>query len=48
VDGHAKYTRFAALKSGDFGLNPPDDSTPTLPAGLGHSGVCAKQYSPLF
>jgi len=48
ADGHARYKRFAALKSGDFGLNPPDDSTPTLPTGLGHSGVCGKQYSPLF
>src|SRR6266849_4772154 len=48
ADGHAKYKRFAALKSGDFGLNPPGDSTPTLPTGLGHSGVCGKQYSPLF
>jgi prepilin-type N-terminal cleavage/methylation domain-containing protein/prepilin-type processing-associated H-X9-DG protein len=46
VDGHARYRRTMALKSGDFGLTPPDDTM--LPTGDGHSGVCGKQYTGQF
>jgi prepilin-type N-terminal cleavage/methylation domain-containing protein/prepilin-type processing-associated H-X9-DG protein len=47
VDGHAKYKRFTALKSGVFGLNPPDDHAPDRSNGAG-SNVCGKQYATAF
>lgn len=46
VDGHAKYKRFTALKSGDFGLVPGDDTAPDR--GSGHNGVCGKTYATQF
>jgi len=46
VDGHAKYKRFTALKSGDFGLVPGEDTAPDR--GSGHNGVCGKTYATLF
>lgn len=42
MDGHAKYRKAAALRSGDFGLSPPNDRLETK--GWHHSGVCGKQY----
>jgi prepilin-type processing-associated H-X9-DG protein len=43
VDGHAKYRKTAALKSGEFGLSPGDDVQDVK--GTGHGGVCGKRYS---
>jgi prepilin-type N-terminal cleavage/methylation domain-containing protein/prepilin-type processing-associated H-X9-DG protein len=43
VDGHAKYKRNQAIKSGDFGLLPADDVQEGK--GLGHSGICGKTYN---
>jgi 8-oxo-dGTP pyrophosphatase MutT (NUDIX family) len=38
--------RTMALRSGDFGLDPPTDTM--LPTGDGHSGVCGKRYATQF
>jgi prepilin-type N-terminal cleavage/methylation domain-containing protein/prepilin-type processing-associated H-X9-DG protein len=43
VDGHAKYKKNAALRSGDFGLYPPDDQREIK--GTGHNGICGKVYT---
>jgi prepilin-type N-terminal cleavage/methylation domain-containing protein/prepilin-type processing-associated H-X9-DG protein len=43
VDGHVKYKKNAAIRSGDFGLDPPDDGRD--PKGNGHSGTCGKLYN---
>jgi len=43
VDGHAKYKKNKAIRSGDFGLSPATD--PLDPKGSGHSGVCGKTYN---
>jgi prepilin-type N-terminal cleavage/methylation domain-containing protein/prepilin-type processing-associated H-X9-DG protein len=43
VDGHAKYKKNAAIRSGDFGLSPGDDGRD--PKGDGHSGTCGKLYT---
>jgi prepilin-type processing-associated H-X9-DG protein len=43
LDGHARYKKSAAIRSGDFGLIPADDHQG--PKGVGHTGVCGKRYS---
>ena len=42
VDGHAKYKKNNALKSGDFGLTPSEQKEAK---GTGHNGICGKQYT---
>jgi prepilin-type N-terminal cleavage/methylation domain-containing protein/prepilin-type processing-associated H-X9-DG protein len=42
ADGHAKYKRNSAIRSGDFGLSPPTDGMDSK--GNGHSGTCGKTY----
>jgi prepilin-type N-terminal cleavage/methylation domain-containing protein/prepilin-type processing-associated H-X9-DG protein len=46
LDGHARYRKNTALRSGDFGLNPPGDAMETK--GDRHSGVCGKYYTKQF
>jgi prepilin-type processing-associated H-X9-DG protein len=46
VDGHAKYRKTAALRSGEFGLSPADDVQDLK--GAGHNGVCGKRYARQF
>ena len=43
VDGHAKYKKNAALRTGDFGLGPPDEQRESK--GSGVSGNCGKRYT---
>jgi prepilin-type N-terminal cleavage/methylation domain-containing protein/prepilin-type processing-associated H-X9-DG protein len=43
VDGHAKYKKNQAIRSGDFGLSPGDDQRE--PKGTGHNGICGKLYN---
>jgi prepilin-type N-terminal cleavage/methylation domain-containing protein/prepilin-type processing-associated H-X9-DG protein len=43
VDGHAKYKKNAAIRSGDFGLSPGDDQREAK--GSGHGGICGKVYN---
>jgi prepilin-type N-terminal cleavage/methylation domain-containing protein/prepilin-type processing-associated H-X9-DG protein len=42
ADGHARYKKTSAIRTGDFGLSPPDDHLD--PKGNGHSGTCGKAY----
>jgi prepilin-type N-terminal cleavage/methylation domain-containing protein/prepilin-type processing-associated H-X9-DG protein len=42
ADGHARYKKTTAIRTGDFGLSPPDDHLD--PKGNGHSGTCGKAY----
>jgi prepilin-type processing-associated H-X9-DG protein len=46
VDGHARYKKNSALRSGDFGLDPPTDQREVK--GTGHNGICGKQYNKLL
>jgi prepilin-type N-terminal cleavage/methylation domain-containing protein/prepilin-type processing-associated H-X9-DG protein len=46
VDGHVKYKKNSALRSGDFGLLPADDQR--AEKGNGHSGACGKTYNTQF
>jgi type II secretory pathway pseudopilin PulG len=46
MDGHAKYRKATALRSGDFALSPPDDRVES--SGTGHSSVCGKRYARQF
>jgi len=46
VDGHAKYKKNIAIRSGDFGMTPEEDHRDAK--GDGHSGICGKQYTTLF
>ena len=46
VDGHAKYKKNAAIRSGDFGLDPPGDQREVK--GTGHNGICGKAYNKLL
>jgi prepilin-type processing-associated H-X9-DG protein len=46
LDGHARYKKNAAIRSGDFGLSPADDHRDVK--GNGHSGVCGKTYNTQF
>jgi prepilin-type N-terminal cleavage/methylation domain-containing protein/prepilin-type processing-associated H-X9-DG protein len=43
LDGHARYKKNAALRSGDFGLSPGDDQRELK--GTGHNGICGKLYN---
>jgi prepilin-type N-terminal cleavage/methylation domain-containing protein/prepilin-type processing-associated H-X9-DG protein len=42
VDGHAKYKKNSALRSGDFGLFPSEHKEAK---GSGHNGICGKSYN---
>jgi prepilin-type N-terminal cleavage/methylation domain-containing protein/prepilin-type processing-associated H-X9-DG protein len=42
VDGHARYKKNIAVRSGDFGLFPDE---PKESKGTGHNGICGKQYT---
>jgi prepilin-type N-terminal cleavage/methylation domain-containing protein/prepilin-type processing-associated H-X9-DG protein len=42
ADGHAKYKKNSAIRSGDFGLFPDE---PKEAKGTGHSGICGKAYT---
>jgi prepilin-type processing-associated H-X9-DG protein len=46
LDGHARHRKFAALRSGEFALSPPDDLPE--PKGSDHNGVCGKSYRRQF
>jgi prepilin-type N-terminal cleavage/methylation domain-containing protein/prepilin-type processing-associated H-X9-DG protein len=43
VDGHARYKKNAAIRSGDFGLSPGDDQRELK--GTGHNGICGRLYN---
>jgi prepilin-type N-terminal cleavage/methylation domain-containing protein/prepilin-type processing-associated H-X9-DG protein len=43
IDGHARYRKTTALRSGDFGLSPATDTQEA--GGAGHGGVCGKRYT---